>query len=244
LKFTSKGGRIDVTLEAEGAEAVIRVADNGSGISPEVLPHIFERFRQGSSSAARKHSGLGIGLALVRHLVEMHGGTVVGMSDGDGHGAVFTVRLPLLGPRAEQFAESLIVGEAAENSDSQPLDGLQVLVLEDDTDAREMIATTLKHAGAEVTAAGSMQDALGILDTLTPDVVVSDIAMPNGTGYDFLRHMRRVPRFLKIPAIALTAYARSQDRARALDEGFHSHIGKPVEPTSLVRTVAVAAGRS
>jgi CheY-like chemotaxis protein len=174
----------------------------------------------------------------------MHGGTVVGTSDGEGQGAVFTVRLPLLGPAGRHLAESSGAGEATENPDLRPLDGLQVLVLEDDTDAREMIATTLKHAGAEVTAAGSMQDALGILDTLTPDVVVSDIAMPNGTGYDFLRQMRRVPRFLKIPAIALTAYARSQDRARALDEGFHSHIGKPVEPTSLVHTVAAAAGRS
>jgi signal transduction histidine kinase len=247
LKFTSKGGRIDVTLTEAGPDAVIRVKDNGSGISPEVLPHIFERFRQGSSSPARKHGGLGIGLALVRHLVEMHGGTVVGESDGDGQGATFTVRVPLAGQLAVHTGEPQMSAEAAidgrNTADTRPLEGRSILVLEDDADARDMITMTLKQAGAQVTPAGSMQEALDILESAAPEVVVSDIAMPNGTGYDFLRQMRRMPRFSNTPAIALTAYTRPEDKARALEEGFHAHIGKPVEPAALIRAIIAAAGR-
>ena len=247
LKFTSKGGRVELTLAAEGTDAVIRVADNGSGIAPALLPYIFERFRQGSSSPARKYGGLGIGLALVRHLVEMHGGTVVAASDGEGRGATFTLRLPMLSEPAAHFAEFTTAGDAsqgaADRADARPLDRLHVLVLEDDQDARDMIATTLKHAGAQVSAAASMEDALSILDTTAADVVVSDIAMPNGTGYDFLRQLRASHRTAAIPAIAVTAYAGTEDRARAIGEGFHSHIGKPVDPGKLVHAVAAAAGR-
>jgi len=248
LKFTSKGGHVQVTLEPDGpSTAVIRVADNGGGITPELLPHIFERFRQGSSAPTRKHGGLGIGLALVRHLVEMHGGTVTAASEGDGKGATFTVRLPTSAPRPVYSGEgpNSVDGstDVKESVETQALAGLQLLVLEDDPDAREMIATTLKHAGAQVTANASMQDALESLKTLTPDVVVSDIAMPDGTGYDFLRNMRSMPRLAGTPAIALTAYARSEDKVRALGEGFVAHIGKPVDPPALVRAVAAAAGR-
>lgn len=247
LKFTSKGGRIVVTLATENSDAVIRVTDNGSGIAPEVLPYIFERFRQGSSSPARKHGGLGIGLALVRHLVEMHGGTVVAASGGEGQGATFTVRLPMLGRRAAQAGEAAAAGEGAaiarEGGEAQVLEGLQVLVVEDDADARDIIVTALKDAGAQVISASSMQEALKALETATPQVVVSDIAMPNGTGYDFLRHLRSLPHEIKIPAIALTAYARPEDRTLALAEGFDDHIGKPVDPPALVRAVAAVTGR-
>jgi signal transduction histidine kinase len=248
LKFTSRGGRIQVTLESEGpTTAVIRVVDNGSGIAPALLPHIFERFRQGSSAPTRKYGGLGIGLALVRHLVEMHGGTVTAASDGEDKGATFTVRLPTINPQATPAGELPNAPDdsasSREEGDTHALRGLHLLVLEDDLDAREMIVTTLKDAGAHVTAAASMHDALETLKTLTPDVVVSDIAMPNGTGYDFLRNMKSMSRTARVPAIALTAYARSEDKTQALDEGFIAHIGKPVDPSELVRAVAAAAGR-
>lgn len=248
LKFTSKGGRVQLTLEADGSNtAVIRVTDNGSGISAELLPHIFERFRQGSSAPTRKYGGLGIGLALVRHLVEMHGGTVKAESDGDGQGATFTVRLPRLASRPDYLGEATSGSEdstdEAVDGEAHALDGLQLLVLEDEPDAREMIATTLRHAGAQVSAAASMHDALEILKTFTPDVVVSDIAMPNGTGYDFLREMRKLPQTVRTPAIALTAYARAEDRARAIEAGFAAHMGKPVDPPALIRAITSAAGR-
>lgn len=243
LKFTGKGGRIEVSLDAEGSDAVVRVTDNGSGIAPDLLPYIFERFRQGSSSPARTHGGLGIGLALVRHLVEMHGGTVVAASDGDGHGASFTIRLPMLSQRASSGMESAESSSGRDHTDAMLLDRVQVLVLEDDPDARDLISTTLRHAGALVTAVASMPEALEFLTTNVPQVVVSDIAMPNGTGHDFVRHLRSMPHLAKVPAIALTAYARSEDRVRSLEAGFDSHIGKPVDPPMLVRAVAAAVER-
>ena len=244
LKFTSKGGHVELSLRKEGGQAVIRVLDDGSGISPELLPHIFERFRQGASSPARKHGGLGIGLALVHHLVEMHGGTVEAASEGDDRGACFTVRLPLVAPRmAGPDAPVDGVAQSGEGAEPKVLDGLVVLVLEDNDDARELVVTTLRHAGAQVIAANSVSAATAALDTLVPQVVVSDIAMPNGTGYDFVRQLRSNPRTATIPAIALTAYARPEDRTRAFEAGFNSHIGKPVDPTELVRAVASAAQR-
>ena len=247
LKFTGKGGRVELTLRAEGSDAVIRVSDDGAGISPELLPHIFERFRQGTSSPTRKHGGLGIGLALVHHLVEMHGGTVTAASDGDGRGSCFTVRLPLLSPRAHG-GEPQSVGELGapriESSQSRMLEGLSVLVVEDHDDARELVATTLKHAGAQVVMAEAVSVALESLKEKIPDAVVSDIAMPNGTGYDFVRQLRADPRTAHVPAIALTAYARPEDRVRALDEGFNAHIGKPVDPAELVRLVAALTRRA
>ncbi len=246
LKFTGKGGHIELSLRKEGSEGVIRVADDGSGIAPELLPHIFERFRQGASSPARKHGGLGIGLALVHHLVDMHGGTVVAESDGDGRGARFTVRLPLLPPRA-MASEPALPGEyfphASDGSESRLLADVRVLVLEDNADARELVVTTLRHAGAQVFSAESVDAAIGLLTSMRPDLVVSDIAMPHGTGYDFVRHLRNLPETSKIPAIALTAYTRPEDRSRALDSGFDAHIGKPVDPVELVRAVVALARR-
>lgn len=245
LKFTGKGGRVELSLRREAGEAVVRVSDNGSGISPELLPHIFERFRQGASSPARKHGGLGIGLALVHHLVEMHGGTVSAASDGDGRGSCFTVRIPLLAQRAygAELPSADSARQAGEASGLPVLAGLSVLVLEDNEDARELVATTLRHAGAQVITAETLSAAVTLLETIIPHVVVSDIAMPSGTGYDFVKKLRTRPQTAGVPAIALTAYARPEDRTRAFEAGFNAHIGKPVDPAALVRAVASAAGR-
>jgi len=236
-KFTHKGGRIDVSLAAEGSDAVLTVRDDGIGMSPELLPHVFERFRQGASSASRAHGGLGIGLALVRHLAEMHGGTVVAESAGEGHGSTFTMRLPMQGSRP--IAENSRATDAAQSAlGSAELDGATLLVVDDDLDARDLISTTLRHAGANVVAAGSMPEALAQLKTSVPNAIVSDIAMPNGTGYDFIREIRREPATMHTPAIALTAFGRVEDRERALAAGFNLHMTKPVDPQALVHAIA------
>jgi CheY-like chemotaxis protein/anti-sigma regulatory factor (Ser/Thr protein kinase) len=241
VKFTNKGGRIDVSLTAEGADAVLCVQDTGIGMSADLLPHIFERFRQGASSASRAQGGLGIGLALVQHLVEMHGGTVEAHSDGDGRGSKFTLRIPTLGTRAvteKPALSSLDVSGVVQGMGA--LEGVSVVVVDDDKDARDLIRTTLAQAGANVLSAGSMVEALKLLQEATPQALVSDIAMPNGTGYELIREIRLVPRFATIPAIALTAFGRVEDRERALTAGFNYHITKPVDPHHLVRAVMTA----
>ena len=241
VKFTNKGGRIDVSLTAVGSDAVLRVKDNGIGMSAELLPHIFERFRQGASSASRAHGGLGIGLALVDHLVEMHGGTVEAHSDGDGQGSTFTLRMPTLGTRAvtEKPALSGIDASGVAHG-SGALAGVNIVVVDDDKDARDLISTTLAHAGANVLPASSMAEALNTLQSAAPQALVSDIAMPNGTGYELIRAIRLVPHLAKIPAIALTAFGRVEDRERALAAGFNYHITKPVDPDHLVRAIVTA----
>jgi CheY-like chemotaxis protein len=245
VKFTPKAGRISVSLTAEGSDAVLVVADNGSGISPDLLPHVFERFRQGTSSASRAHGGLGIGLALVRHLADLHGGTALAESEGEGRGATFTVRLPMLGSRAVSEPNTLPGAEGAANkATALALDRVAILVVEDDDDARDLIATTLRYAGAQVATAPSANAAVELLESSAPDLIVSDIAMPDGTGYDLVKQVRATPRLSRIPAIALTAYGRVEDRDRALDAGFNYHIVKPVEPSHLVHAVATALGRA
>ncbi|MEP7246364.1 MAG: ATP-binding protein, partial [Gammaproteobacteria bacterium] len=205
VKFTPKGGSITVSITAEGSDAVLRVTDTGMGIAPDLLPHVFERFRQGTSSASRTHGGLGIGLALVRHLTEMHGGTVVAESGGEGQGASFTVRMPVLGGRAVAEQPSLApVEPLMDGARADVLGQLMILVVDDDEDARDLISTALRHAGAQVMPAASARDALEILQTTTPHVLVSDIAMPNGTGYDLVRQIRAMPAIATIPALALT----------------------------------------
>jgi CheY-like chemotaxis protein len=244
VKFTPKAGRIDVSLRAEGADAVLRVTDSGMGIAPELLPHVFERFRQGTSSASRAHGGLGIGLALVRHLAELHGGTASAASEGEGRGSTFTVRIPMLGGRAVPESPPLTSTEGMLDSRSGVLEGLGILVVDDDADARDLISTALRHAGADVLPAASARDALELLQSRAPDIVVSDIAMPDGTGYDLVRQIRANARLTRMPAIALTAYGRLEDRERALNAGFNFHIAKPVEPMHLVHAVAAAVGRA
>jgi CheY-like chemotaxis protein len=244
VKFTQRAGRIDVSLRGEGSEAVLRVTDTGVGIPPDLLPHVFERFRQGTSSASRTYGGLGIGLALVRHLAELHGGTATAASEGEGRGATFTVRLPMLGARTVTEQVPLALPERPGDEQASALRGLSVLVVDDDPDARDLISTTLLHAGAKIVSASSAHEAIERLNTMTPDIVVSDIAMPDGTGYDLVRHIRSVAHLARVPAIALTAYGRPEDRERALTAGFDFHIVKPVEPLHLVSAIATATGRA
>jgi PAS domain S-box-containing protein len=240
IKFTPKGGWVGARVATEGSEAIIRVRDTGIGIAPDLLPHVFDRFRQRASSESRTHGGLGIGLALVRHLVELHGGTVTAESPGEGSGATFTVRLPRLGQPAVQ-EERTRPAPTARADAPLALVGLSVLVVDDEVDARDLVGTALRQAGAVVTAAASVQDARSILASLTPDVVITDIAMPSDTGYDLLQHIRATPALAAVPVVALTAYNRQQDRDRALRAGFSFHVGKPVEPLTLVHVVGLAA---
>jgi signal transduction histidine kinase/DNA-binding response OmpR family regulator len=245
VKFTPSGGHIRVSLRVEGSDAVLQVSDTGLGIGAELLPHVFERFRQGVSSASRSHGGLGIGLALVRHLTEMHGGTVVAASDGEDRGSTFTVRFPMLGPRAVLDREALSprdTGALLEDA-NHVLAGLNILVVDDDADARDLVTVTLRQAGAQVTPASSAREALESLGTDVPHVLVSDIAMPNGTGYELVQQIRTTPRWAQLPAIALTAYDRPEDRERSLKAGFDFHVGKPVDPQYLIHVVVSAAGR-
>jgi PAS domain S-box-containing protein len=248
IKFTPRGGRVDVTLEAREATVVLRVQDTGKGIPAHFLPFIFDRFRQADSTSTRAHGGLGLGLAIVRHLVELHGGTVRARSEGENRGATFTVELPVLGAAADEGAVPRPVGafKGAGGGDGLPaLDGTHVLVVDDEPDARDVLVALFAQCGAVVAAAGSAADALRAVADHRPDVLVSDVAMPGADGYDLIREVRALPpeRGGQVPAVALTAYARSEDRDRALAAGFHAHVPKPVEPARLARLVAGLAGR-
>jgi PAS domain S-box-containing protein len=239
IKFTPRGGRIRLEGGIEGDDVVVRVIDDGIGIGPELLPRIFERFTQGRDDGGAK-AGLGIGLALVRHLVELHGGTVTAESAGEGAGATFTVRLPVLDDLAA--AGGVGTPDGARGAGTA-LDGLRVLVVEDDADSRDLVATALRRAGATVTPAASAREALEQLDATDPQLVFSDIGMPGMTGYQLLERLRAHPRHHAVPVVAVTAYGRSQDRERALAEGFDHHLGKPVDPAALVRIAAAIAQR-
>ena len=246
IRFTSDGGRIDVNVVTEGAHAEIRVSDTGQGIAPSFLPYVFDRFRQADPSVTRSHSGLGIGLALVRHLVELHGGAVTAHSEGEGRGATFVVRLEVAAPSSGQTP----VGPAAREWQSamaeiaDRLTGMHVLVVDDDADARDLMRLAFEQAGARVTTAGSAAEALAALAVTKVDALVSDIAMPGTDGYDLIKAVRADARGTAIPAVALTAYARVEDRQRALRAGFQLHVAKPIDPVSVIHAVAVVAGRS
>jgi signal transduction histidine kinase/ActR/RegA family two-component response regulator len=233
LKFTPRGGRVSARLTTEGREAVVRISDSGEGIAPEFLPHVFDRFRQEVSDVTRAHSGLGLGLALVRHLIELHGGTITAESAGKGNGASFTIRLPLLGSDRAQIREPA-VPTALAISRAGILNGRHVLVVDDDDDTRELVAVALEQAGARAVKAATVAAAVAAIDVQVPDVVVSDIAMPTTSGYDLVRQLRADPRTATVPIIALTAYSRMEDRDFALAAGFTAHLGKPLEPRALV----------
>ncbi|HET6898301.1 MAG TPA: ATP-binding protein, partial [Vicinamibacteria bacterium] len=242
VKFTPQGGRIEVRLRKEGSCLRLSVTDNGKGIEPEFLPHVFERFRQADSSSTRPHGGLGLGLAIVRHLVELHGGSVDVASAGEGKGATFTVHLPL--HEGESVPEVPRRAEAA--APSAPLAGVDVLVVEDEPDARDLIRTMLEQLGAGVVTASSAREGLAALDQRSSlQVLLSDIEMPGIDGYSFLRAVRERPvdRGGQIPAAALTAYARPEDRDAALRAGFQLHVPKPVQPAELAAVVSSLAGR-
>jgi signal transduction histidine kinase/DNA-binding response OmpR family regulator len=242
VKFTGNGGRVEVCFKHFGEQAEIAVSDTGIGITPEFLPFVFDRFRQADGTITRKYDGLGLGLAIVRHLVEMHGGTVRADSAGQGKGATFTIKLPLV-PPSERLGQtgSLASSDRPAPNPSQKLYGLRVLAVDDQPDVRDLLATILQLQGAEVQVANGVAEAMKILDVWRPDVVISDIAMPDGDGYELMRRMRG--RGCNIPAISLTAHAGTEDRIRALTAGFQMHLPKPVEPDELVISIANLTGR-
>jgi signal transduction histidine kinase/ActR/RegA family two-component response regulator len=241
VKFTPHGGEISVCVDQDKSNARVTVKDSGQGIDSEFLPRVFDRFRQADSSTTRSFGGLGLGLAIVRHLVELHGGTVSAQSDGAGKGATFTVTFPLMADRTEPVthAPEIIL------SDTYSLDGLKVLLVDDEPEARQIISTVITRTGAEVRVCQSAHEALAKLSEWKPDVILSDIAMPEQDGYSFIRQVRSLPRDKggDTPAAALTAYARDIDRRQALAAGYQMHIAKPIGASQLVTMIARLAGR-
>ena len=237
LKFTPQGGQVDIGVCREATRLAITVADNGVGIKKDFLPHVFDRFRQADASTTRKHGGLGLGLSIVKHLVEQHGGTVTASSAGDMQGASFTVRLPLGTPTT---AARKAVGVPSASHD---LRGIRVLLVDDEADGRELTQRILRDHHAEVHGAGSVEQALQLLAQVRPHVLVSDIGMPDADGVDLLTQIRAhtSPGTARLPALALTAFAQAQDRQRALASGFQAWVAKPLDPAELVAAVAQLA---
>jgi CheY-like chemotaxis protein len=218
------------------------------GIPPEFLPHVFDRFRQADSSTTRRHGGLGLGLAIVKQLVEIHGGTVRVKSPGEGQGSTFTVALPITVVHPEQAPQEMVRRKETEKPDDLckggTLVGVRVLVLDDEPDARLLIRRVLTGCEAEVALASSAVEALQLVETFRPDVIVSDVGIPDVDGYDFIRRVRAKRSSRELPAAALTAFARAEDRKHALLAGFQTHVAKPVDPAELVAVVASLAGRT
>jgi PAS domain S-box-containing protein len=249
IKFTQNGGRVEVRLDRVDPHLQVSVSDTGKGISSESLPHIFDRFQQVDESGARRRSGLGLGLSLVRDLVELHGGTVRAESKGKDLGSMFSVYLPLRAV-ASQPADSATDSETGGTAASGELEGVRVLVIDDEADARELVATLLEQLGAKVTAAASAAEAMSVLTSREsrrrPNILISDIGMPDEDGYALIKRVRELPaeRGGNIPAIALTAYGRSSDKIRAIGSGFQVHMAKPVEPAELAEVIARLARRT
>lgn len=246
VKFTPKGGAIDVMLRRVNSHIEITVCDSGAGIPAEFLPHLFERFRQLDSSTTRSHGGLGLGLSIVKQLVELHGGAIRAESAGEGMGATFVVSLPLRPVVERDAGEHPTTRRAPPRASEIDLAGVKVLLVDDEPDARELVKFVLAEAQAEVVTAGSADEGLELLKQARPDVVVSDIGMPERDGYQLMRSVRSLPPAEggRTPAIALTAFARSEDRTRALLAGYQVHIAKPIEPRELVVTIGSLTGRA
>ncbi len=245
IKFTPTGGQIEVKVSRAGRNLRIRVSDTGQGISPEFLPFIFERFRQADGTTTRQHGGLGLGLAIVRHLVELHGGTIEAASPGEGHGATFTIKLPLApspqrGKERKATANVPARGEAsAAHFASLPsLEDVKVLLVDDDADTLQMLGVMLTESRATVQTASSVNAAMEVLEWYRPDVVVSDLAMPGEDGYALIKKLRALEDAEDIPAVALTSYVRVEDRTRALAAGFNMFVPKPVEPEELITVIS------
>jgi PAS domain S-box-containing protein len=243
IKFTPKGGRVHVTIERRHSHVEVAVTDNGNGIKAEFLPHVFERFRQADGTTARRHGGLGLGLSIVKQLIEMHGGEVRAQSAGEGQGSTFTISLPILASRVPDQEASLppFVGDSAkrvETAPPLPLNGIRVLTVDDEPDSLRIVARILESRGAVVHAVRSASEALAVIAQDRPDVLISDIGMPEQDGYELIRSVRAQPHLHSLPAVALTALARTEDRTRALLAGFQTHVPKPVEANELVAVVA------
>jgi CheY-like chemotaxis protein len=252
IKFTPRGGTVSVAVDRTDGQIEISVEDTGQGIRPEFMPHMFQRFRQADSSFTRSLGGLGLGLAIARHLVELHGGTIAAHSDGEGRGARFTVCLPLPTPpqRAEtdpgDRGETTDAGAAPHAGNRPDLRGLDILVVDDEQDGRDVLAEILERAHARVTVAGSAAEAIRLLPRCRPAVLVSDLGMPDEDGLSLMRKVRALPdeHGGRIPAVALTAYARAIDRQQAMLAGYNIHLGKPVDAAELIDVVATLAGRA
>jgi signal transduction histidine kinase len=257
VKFTPKGGRVDVTLSREGSSLQIRVHDTGQGISSELLPHIFDRFRQADSSTRRRFAGLGLGLSIAKHIVEAHGGTIDASSPGEGEGSTFTVRLPIravqIGDECDARMMASSTGEyepdgVAPTAGHLPLvrlDGLRLLVVDDEADARRVLVMVLEQVGAIVTAVASVREAIEALPQAGPDVLVTDLGMPDQDGFDLIRHLRSHGYdATDLPAVALTAFVQNDDARLALLAGFQVHVPKPVDPHDLTSVIASLVGRT
>jgi signal transduction histidine kinase/CheY-like chemotaxis protein len=251
IKFTSAGGHVDLSIERVGDHMEIEVADTGKGISPDFLPHVFDRFRQADGTPTRRHTGLGLGLALVRQLVELHGGTVQAASQGLGFGATFTVCLPLAAearvvpttPAAGKLDRRTATATASPMSRLPRLDELRIVVVDDDADGRTLTSLVLSQAGATVRVAATAGEALQMVEAEEPDILVSDIGLPDDDGYALIRQIRQreVEAGGFLPVIALTGYARAEDRHRIIAAGFQAHVTKPVDPAELTAAVAAVA---
>jgi signal transduction histidine kinase/ActR/RegA family two-component response regulator len=248
VKFTPEGGRVDVTVERVGSQMKVSVVDTGQGISTEFLPHVFERFRQAASEPSGRRGGVGLGLAIVRQLVELHGGTVRVYSEGIGRGSTFTIRLPILDADPHAQRASALVERRRAGAMGLPavrLDDLRILVVDDNSDARALATIVLTHAGASVTAVTSAREAFQQFEVEWPDVLITDIGLPDEDGYALVRRIRQheAEHGGFLPAIALTGYARADDRAQTLAAGFQAHVAKPLEQTELIAAIADLTGR-
>jgi signal transduction histidine kinase len=241
VKFTDAGGTVRIALQREPSNLVVSVTDTGKGIDPAFLPHVFDPFKQADGSTTRRVGGLGLGLAIVRHIVQLHGGEVRARSAGLGAGSTFAIALPIraVAPTVQE-PERSSVASSEPRRESSPLVGLKLLVVDDEPDARELLRVVLEQAGAQVTTAASASEAFGLLEHVRPHVLISDIGMPGEDGYGFMRRIRTLGHASGggIPSIALTAYTRAEDKMKALSAGFTTHIGKPVDANELRAAVA------
>jgi signal transduction histidine kinase len=238
VKFTPRQGRVEIAAAMRGAQIEIAVTDTGPGIPADVLPFVFDRFRQADSTTTRSHGGLGLGLAIARHLVELHGGTIDAKPVVSGRGTIVTVRLPVHALSPTTGLVSPASGERLRPDHDPDLAGVRVLVVDDEPDARELLTVAFQRAGLVVMAVSSAAQALAAFEQFRPDVLVSDIAMPEQDGYELIERVRALGARGRIPAIALTAHARTEDRRRAIAKGYQTHMAKPVDPAELIRTVA------